>query len=326
MRISKKLGVGVLAAGVGLVLGFSGCSKAKDPWKGLGGPPRVLVSFPPLYSFAKNVAGDDAAVLSLMISQGPHEHETTQADALKFQKATLFFMIGLELEKDELVDRLKKNSNNRDVRIVELGETRKLELRLLRMAGAAKEGKDEHGHKHGESDPHIWLGIPEAILMVEKIRDELSDVDPSHKQGYRRRAAEYVKQLQDLQEYGRNTLKGKKTNKLIAMHDSLRYFARSFGLEVVGSIQPRPGVEADGKQMAKLVEVCKKEGVRVIAVEPQYSQGSAERLKKELNNRGIKGVKIITIDPLETAQGKLEADFYVRKMRENLDALKKALP
>ena len=41
---------------------FSGCSRIEDPWKGVQGQPRVLVTFPPLYSMVRQIAGDEAAV------------------------------------------------------------------------------------------------------------------------------------------------------------------------------------------------------------------------------------------------------------------------
>ncbi len=333
-RVTRVWATGVLAI---LAAGFLGCSKTEGPWQGQGGPPRVLVSFPPLYSFTKSVAGKDAAVLCLMVSQGPHEHITDQDDALKFQKADVFLMNGLQLEKRNLVDRLKEISHNQHAQIVELGKSIPQKELLDFVHGEEDEGKDEkegkeghkheheHEHDHGQYDPHVWLGIPEAIHMVEKIRDELVRIDPPHRRGYEERAADYVKQLKDLQAYGKKALAGKKNRKLVAMHDSLRYFARTFDLQVVDSIQPRPGVEADPKKLANLVQTCKKENVRVIAVEPQYQEGPGKVLARELKKQGLKDVEVIVIDPLETAARDLDAGFYVRKMRENIDTLKKAL-
>jgi ABC-type Zn uptake system ZnuABC Zn-binding protein ZnuA len=336
MPASTKRKVFLATAFVSLAifsLAAPGCSRHTSPWDGLGGPPRVLVSFAPLYSFAKNVAGNDAAVLSLMTSQGPHEHETVPEDAQKFEKANVFYMIGLQLEKRGLVDRLKENSHNRDAAIVELGETDKLKKRLLKGEEEDEHehehGHDDehgHGHEHGTYDPHVWLGIPEAIIIVETIRDDLMTRDPEHKEGYRERAANYIKQLKALHKYGLAALQKKKNRKLVTMHESLAYFARSFKLDIVGSIQTRPGEEADPQKIAQLVKLCRKENVRVIAVEPQYPESSAEALKKELARKGVKDVRIITLDPLETVTGELHAGVYVRKMRENIDTLRKALP
>jgi ABC-type Zn uptake system ZnuABC Zn-binding protein ZnuA len=326
-RLRRRIVGGLLVVAAAQAVFFIGCSKADDPWKGLGGPPRVLVSFPPLYSFAKKVAGDDAAVLSLMISQGPHEHEAGPEDVLKFEKADLFFMNGLQLEKRGFVDHLKSSSHNRDIQVIELGKS--IPPKRLLAIAEEEEGDDhdehEHDHEHGHYDPHVWLGIPEAVFMVQKIRDELIRKDPVHKSGYTRRAADYIEELKKLQKDGLAALHAKKNRKLITMHESLRYFARTFRLKVVDSIQPRPGVEADANKLGKLVAECRKQNVRVIAVEPQYQESGAEALKGELKKKGLKDVAIVTIDPLETATEELDADFYVRKMRQNLNNLRKAL-
>src|SRR5207244_3176130 len=96
MGVPRKLCVvALLALALGMAVTVLGCSHGDDPWEGLGGPPRVLVSFPPLYCFAKNVGGEDAAVLSLLQNQGPHDYEPTAEDSRKVVKANLFLINGL---------------------------------------------------------------------------------------------------------------------------------------------------------------------------------------------------------------------------------------
>jgi ABC-type Zn uptake system ZnuABC Zn-binding protein ZnuA len=198
-------------------------------------------------------------------------------------------------------------------------------------------GEDEHEkhaghHHHGAHDPHIWLGLPEAGLMVQRIRDELIALDPAHKDGYTRRAQEYGKEIEGLRDHGRMALAGKQNPRLIATHDSLRYFARSFEpqakLEIVGNIQARAGVPTDAGKLAELTALARKYNIRVIAVEPQYTQSpaAAETLKRELGSQG-KDMAIVEIDPLETVQNlaDLDAATYVRKMKTNIDTLAKAL-
>src|SRR5205085_243547 len=88
--------------------------------------------------------------------------------------------------------------------------------------------------------------------------------------------------------------------KLISFHDSLFYFARSFGVEIVDNIEA-PGQEPSAKKLTQLVEACQKSGARIIAVEPQYpTRGGAQVLLSELKQKGIDAV-FVEIDPLETA-------------------------
>lgn len=305
-----------------------GCSKASNPWEHVpGGPTRVLVTIPPLYCFTKAVAGDDAAVLCLLNAQGPHGYEPTFNDSLKARHADLFLLVGLEL--DDFADRVVNASGNHKVRLIPVAE-KAIPKKLLLASGEhdhheMEEGGHEH-HHHGENDPHVWLGIPQSIRMVEFIRDTLQQADPSKKDAFAHRAADYIKKLQDLQQHGQTALAGKKNRKLIATHDALRYFGDSFKLEILDSIQPRPGIEADSGKLMKLIKLCAKENVRVIAKEPQYSPVRAENLSSQLRRMGTE-VTLIDVDPMETAaEGDLEPAYYLRKMRQNIDEVAKALP
>ena len=308
-----------------------GCGAPQSAWDNVpGGPKHVLVSFTPLYCFAKSVAGPDAKVLSLLTTVGPHDYQPTAADALKVRRADLFFINGLEL--DEFVKKLVNSSGNRGLSIVEVGEAVP-EKQLLAI------DEDEHDHKpgeghhhHGEHDPHVWLGLPEAVIMVECIRDNLCRIDPDHTDGYTKRAADYVKELEDLRKYGEKELGSKKNPRFIATHDSLRYFARSFNikpkLEIVGNIQVRAGVGVDAAQLKALAMLARENDIRVIAIEPQFVQAptEAEALKREMGPQGA-DVHVIEIDPLETVPraDELDAGTYIKKMKANIDALAKAL-
>lgn len=323
-RLKRTLPLCLLAV-LGLSLPFVGCSTARDPWADVpGGPPRVLATFPPLYCFAAKVAGDKAAVLSLLSQTGPHDYHPTAQDALKLRKADLFLVNGLGL--DDFIDRMVKTSGNRELTVANLGK--KLEDDhhdlLLHPPEHDEEAGGHHHHHHGEHDPHVWLGIPQAVEMVKLVKKALQDKAPAHRAEYERNASAYVKELHDLHAEGKKLLAGKKNRKLITMHESLAYFADSFGLEIVGAVQIRPGVEADAAQRTRLVKLCKEKGVRVIAVEPQYPQDSARLLQEQVRRDGV-ALEIVEVDPLETATGELSPDFYVTRMRENLTRLAKAL-
>jgi len=341
-RFAKVSFVVAVSIAVAMLLSNAGCHKATDPWDGVeGGTLKVLVSFPPLYCFTKAVADKDAKVQTLLSATGPHEHTPSSSDAHLASGANLFLVNGLGL--DEFVTKIVNSTGNKGIKIVEVAEEAVPENKRLRMGdadhdkdkgkdkdkGHAKDqGKDQekdHGHEHGEWDPHAWLGIEPAILIVEKIRDTLKQNDPdaAHQANYDRRAAEYVEKLKKLQADGKKMLADKKNRKLIAMHESLGYFCKSFDLELVDSIMPRPGVEADLKKLAELAEKCQKENVLVLAIEPQYSQDRAKTLRDNLKSTSHQ-LAIVEIDPLETGpRDKLDANYYLDVMRGNLENLAK---
>ncbi len=307
------------------LLGFAGCSAPPSGWPP-GKSPRILASFPPLYCFAKNLVGDDAALLCLLTTTGPHDYQVTPRDAILVGGADVFLTHGLTLD-DTFTTRLKNSSGNVKLHFIELGEAVPMAQRR-KLSEAEQQGHAGHAHAHGSHDPHVWLGIPEAILMVERLRDELKTVDPGRAADYDRRAKEYVEKLKKLHAEGKEMLAGVKPEdqQLITMHDSAHYFARAFGLTIAACIQPRAGVELDARQMGQLVELCKMKNIRVVAVEPQYPDAAARTLSTEVAKKGVPAPKIVVLDPLETAEkDQLDAGWYERKMRENLKNLADAL-
>ena len=309
----------VVVAGASLFL-LTGCRGQEDPWKDKAGK-HVLTSFTPLYCFAQNVAGDDASVQCVMTNRGPHHFDSRPSDALLVQHADIFFINGLELD-EQIAEKLKDGSGNSSLKMVETAEA--IPEKQLRQSGGEHEEGDHHGHDHhhGKFDPHVWLGVPEAIIMVEKIRDEMKELDPAHAKDYESRAAAYIEKLKQLQTEGQALLKDKKDRKIVTFHESLGYFARTFGLEIVDFIEISPGAEPPLKKIRQVVETCKKNGVRLIAVEPQYpSNTSASAILTELRSQGI-DAEFVEIDPLETARPEdLKPTYYEDRMRANLKQL-----
>jgi zinc transport system substrate-binding protein len=317
-RIFIVLGFAAIA-----LLAFSGlsCTKVSDPWADMPGPPRVVVSFPPLYCFVKNIGGDDVGVITLCENTGPHQYEFNPRDSLVLKKADLFLANGLGL--DRFADKLAENRGNAGYQYVELAE--ELPEKLLRDNEDEHDPHHDHAnadhHHDGKHDPHVWLGIPQAINMVGQIRDLLKAKDPAHAEGYDKRAAAYVKKLEGLHADGQALLKDKQRD-IISMHESLGYFADSFGLKVIGSIEPQPGSEPNAVQLKDLVKAAKENKVQVIAVEPQYPEGTAKILLENLKKDVSPDASLVVVDPLETAnKADLTPDWYERKMRENLTNL-----
>lgn len=322
MRTRSSYHVVAPFAAIGLIFLGIGCTGNAVDWPEKPGP-KVIVSFAPLYCFALNVAGDDAAVKSIMSNQGPHHYETKLAEAVLLKRADLFFINGLGLD-DKLAAKLTKAAANKNLKLIDLGS--RVDKKFL-VDGVCNHDHDHGAHDHDDlTDPHVWVGLNHAVTFVDAIRDELKHVDSANAANYDRRAAEYTTKLKKLQADGTAQLKDKKERQFVAYHGSLTYFAKSLGLETPEVIQKTPGKEPTAKDLEELIQTCKTNKIHVIAVEPQYSaQSSAKRLVEELKRRGIEAV-LVEIDPLETANpSELTTDWYETKMRANIEALAKAL-
>ncbi len=324
----KRLGYSaVVLAGLAAAVGFVGCSSVPTPWKDTPSP-RVVATFPPLYCFAKGVLGDHGGAHSLCDTTGPHHYDPSGDDPFWMRGADLFVANGLGLDK--FADRADQTSQNPRLVYIKVGD--RLPKDLLLPAEHEDEHEHDkgkaghaHEHEHGEYDPHVWLGTPQAIYIVELIRDELKKIDKAHAEDYDKNAKKYVQDLKNLQTDGEGMLKEAKDRKIISFHDSLRYFAKSYGLTVVDVIEEGPGDEPTAPRMTNLVKKCVDEKVHVIAVEPQYPKTTSARVLQDELKKKNHEVKLVEIDPLETAEkGELEkagAGWYEKKVRENLKRL-----
>jgi ABC-type Zn uptake system ZnuABC Zn-binding protein ZnuA len=298
-RIISFCMVAVLAA-------LAGCSPAVNPWP--PGKLKVVVSFPPLDSFVKKVAGDHATVVCLAKESGVHHYEPTPNDDPLLRRADFLFANGLGLD-DAYLEKILASSDNRKLAYVKLGEAIP-ENQRLKM-------------EDGEIDPHVWLGPTRAVIMVEAIRDRLKEADKEHAKDYDDNAESYKRELKNLLDHGLKMFGPLKDKKLLSFHESLNYFAADFGLDVVGYIEPGPGMEPSTSRYTDIVRMCKEQHIHVIGVEPQYPETAALNVKAELKKRGAGDVSIVEIDPLETATAKdlEDPNWYVKTMTENIDKL-----
>jgi zinc transport system substrate-binding protein len=324
-RFRRTAAVLTLAAVAAFAFSFPGCGSREDVWPKDHAGPKVVVSFAPLYCFAVNVAGEDAVVRNMMTTSGPHHFNPTDKDARLLQRADLFLINGIGLEGDKPAT-LAKSSGNKKLKTVEVG-SRIPEKLLL-------EGSCHHDHGGGaahdhDKDPHVWLSPEYAVFEVEAIRDALKEADPAHAANYDRRAAEYIKKLEQLTADGVALFKDKTDRNIVTFHDSMTYFAKTFNVNIVGVVQKNPGTEPNAEQFKNLIGLCAddKHPVRVITVEPQYSTSNAAgEVVNALRQKKVPDPVLVEFDPLETvAPDQLKADWYEAKMRANLEALAKAM-
>ncbi len=313
-------------AGLGLA-STGGCSERKDPWGNTTGKVKVLVSFAPIYSFAKSIAGEDAEVECLLTETGPHFHgDATNKQLTLARGCDLFIINGLGLD-DDLAKKLGTSSGNKNWRVLDLGK--KFDPNWLKEGICHHEEGDHHDHDHG-IDPHVWLSIRDDKKMVASLRDELKALDPTHAAGYDERTQAYLKKLDELHNEAKELLKEipEKERRVVSFHDSLAYFGESFGIRIVDSIMVRPEVEPGPDRLRKITKLCQDKEVRVLTVEPQFAEKSAaQAIKSALRGDKEKAIpaELASVDPLETAKpNELSADWYIKKMTENLNHLAKA--
>ena len=127
-------------------------------------------------------------------------------------------------------------------------------------------------------------------IQARNILRALQEVDPAHKAVYERNFEAFEKEIEALDQELRKIFAGKRGMKFMVFHPSWGYFARAYGLtqvpvELEGK-EPKPG------QLKALIELAKREGIKVIFVQPQFSARSAEIIAKAI------GGQVVFADPL----------------------------
>ncbi len=180
----------------------------------------------------------------------------------------------------------------------------------LICAGEAHE--HDHGHSH-DSDPHIWLSPTSARTMAENICRGLAEQFPAHRETFEKNLIALDRELQNLQQYGENTLSSLSCRELITFHDGFAYLARSFDLTVLEAVEEESGSEASAAELKHLIGLVREHDLPAVFTEANGSAAAAEVIARET------GAEIFTLDMA------MSGNSYFDAMYRNIDTLKEAL-
>ncbi len=264
--------------------------------------------------------GGDKVEVVVMVPPGasPHTYEVSPDQMVQLSRAKMYAKVGSPVEF-ELAWMDKLISVNKDMLVIDCSRG----IQLMEMDHKHKhehegegehhdennehEHEDEHGHEG--PDPHIWLSIKNARVMVQNICDGLVSVDPANKAYYEKNCAEYLERLSKLDSEITKDLSSVKNRSFIVFHPAFGYFARDYNLKQIAVEQG--GKEPDAQYIVRLIEEAKKHGIKVVFVSPQYSTKSAESIAKEI------GGKVVIINPL--------AKDFIGNMQAIKSAMKQAM-
>jgi len=120
-------------------------------------------------------------------------------------------------------------------------------------------------------DPHWWQDPHKAIAAVAALRDALIEADPAGADAYRRNAAAYTRRLERLDRAVAACIARipERDRTLVTTHDSLGYYARRYGIRVVGAVIPSRSTVAQPSagEISRLVDTIRRERVRAVFAE-----------------------------------------------------------
>jgi len=274
-------------------------------------PLNIVVTIPVLKDLTEQVGGPHVRVTSLLSGyENEHTYSPKPSDLVAVRKARLLFEVGIGLEI--WVSSLVKNAGSASLRVV----TTSKGIALLRDR-PEHDGAPHGAEENERGNPHVWLDPENAMTMMRHITEALIQIDPAHATEYRTNQASYLRKLDQLRGELSERITRVSDRRFVAHHPAWPYFARRFGFQIVGTIQPQSGSEPSALHLHELIAKIKKDRIKVVVSEIQLSQKTPELLAKETSAR----VVVLTTLP----GGLPHTDTYLDMLRYNVLQLVNAL-
>ena len=274
LKTTRRLFVGSV-----LALALSGCAIAEKSSGGRftyggAGPVKVVTTVGMINDIVKNVGGTHVETQALMgAGVDPHLYKATPGDLRKLNDADVIFYNGLHLE-GKMADILEKL------------QTRKPSVAVVGALPKNELLKFEESPEF--PDPHVWFDVKKWIFAATAVRDELIEFDPQNAGDYRKNADEYVKKLENLDEYARAQLATIPKNRrvLVTAHDAFNYFGQAYDVEVMGLQGISTASEASLRDVQRVVDELVKRKIKAVFVESSVPRRNIEAVVQGAKARG----------------------------------------
>ncbi|MFD3155504.1 metal ABC transporter solute-binding protein, Zn/Mn family [Haloimpatiens sp. FM7330] len=247
---------------------LTGCSNSTSTsYKDKNSKPVIAVSIVPEETFVKAVAGNLVDIVTMIPpGKSPTNYQPTPELLEDFSDASIYFTIGVPTEKDNILPKAK--DFNKNLKIIDLSK---------KVSGTYKDRKFTSGGR----DPHIWLSPKRVEIMINSIKDELSNIDPQNKDIYSKNAKAYIKNLNTLDKNIKTTLNNVVNKTFIIYHPSLGYFADDYGLNMLTLEQN--GKEATPQDMQNLINKAKQNNIKVIFYQAEVDSKQCSAFAESIN-------------------------------------------
>jgi zinc/manganese transport system substrate-binding protein len=259
----------------------------------------VVTTLPWIGSLAKEIGKDKIAVTTLVKpSLDPHMVEAKPSMILAGRKADILMYDGLDLEIGYLPLILESARNPRIVP----GKPGNFDCsRFVHVIERHTAVDRSMGDVHPLGNPHYHFSPKNILRVAEGMSDALADMDRANADFYRANFKRFAAKWREREkQWNTFDLKGKK---FVAYHRYFEYLATEFGFQIVGYIEPKPGIPPSAGHIEKLIEDMKSSRPDGILVTPSYGMKEAEFLGEKT------GVKVIVL-PQDVGSMKGTDDWF----------------
>jgi zinc/manganese transport system substrate-binding protein len=277
---------------------------------------KVVATTEDLGSLAREVGGDKVSVTSLAKGyQDPHFVDPKPSFILAVSRADLLIVVGRELEVGWLSPLLTSSRNSK----IQPGSKGYLDASLTVKILEIPTGQITRamGDVHPLGNPHYWLEPGNGRRMAQAIRDKLSELSPNDKALFEQRYADFDQRLAAAEKRWDAAMAPYKGTKIVTYHRSWPNFMERFGLEVMGYVEPKPGIPPSPSHTVDLIGEMKRQGAKLIVVEPYFDLRTPQAIANQA------GGKVLVLAP--SVGGSKEAGDYLKLFDYDIGLLSSTL-
>lgn len=241
---------------------------------------RVVATLPVFAELAKAIGGDrvEATAIASPI-QDPHFVDAKPSYILQASRADVFVEAGMDLEVG-WAPLVYEQSRNPDVQRGAPGHV-DASAHVRKLGVPAGRVDRSRGDVHPYGNPHYWLDPLNAVPLTADIALALARVDPANAGYYNDRRRDFLAALERRMGTWRRKMAPLAGTAIVSYHESWGYFADRFRLEIVGHLEPKPGIPPSPSHLARLMDRMEARDVRLVLKEPYYENRNPALVARE---------------------------------------------
>lgn len=239
----------------------------------------VVATTPDLAALAKEIGGDAVEVKALAKpTEDPHYVDAKPSLIVTLNRADVLIEGGAELEIGWLPPLLESARNDK---IAAGAPGRIVASQGVRMLEVPATFDRSTGDVHPFGNPHFLLDPLNVKLIVAQIADHFAQINPQSAELFRANLKTFTTTLDRKLAEWQKQLAPYRGAKIVTYHKDFVYLAERFGLEVVETLEPKPGIAPSPAHLARLIAKMKAESARVILVQPYQNRKTAEKVARQ---------------------------------------------
>jgi len=240
---------------------------------------RVVATTPDLAAIAREIGGSAVEVTALAKpTEDPHYVDAKPSHIVTLNRADVLIEGGAELELGWLPPLLESARNGK---IAAGARGRIVASQRIRMVEVPKSFDRSRGDVHTLGNPHFLIDPVNAKIIAGHIADHFAQVDPASAALYRRNNAAFNARIDAKLAQWQGQLQPFRGAKIVTYHKDFVYFAERFGLQVVETLEPKPGIAPSPAHIARVIGAMKAARSRVILVQPYQNRRTAETVARQ---------------------------------------------